>query len=385
VPAGALLRLEREHRLLPLLGRERAEKACCSARHARGDGIGGERGDREQEEPEGDRRQQARRAHHVVLSEPVLANYRGRRAGFVHGLPSSRRTALAARRHLRDKCGGGGLMAQRWSRRAFVGLTSGISALGVSALATRAWGQSPAPPPSFASEVFPAQDPALVKEVVGVSHRDLKRVQELVERQPALARASIDWGFGDWEACIDAASHVGNKPIAEFLLTHGARPTIFSAAMMGQLDVVKAFVAARPGVQRTPGPHGLTLMWHARQGGPDSAAVVQYLTSVGDADLQPATVSLADPDRDAVVGKYTYGSGPRDFFTVEVRRDMSGRDQLVIERPGAPTRHNLYHLGDLVFFPTGVPNAKIAFARAGTKITQLTVADPNVMLTARRD
>lgn len=276
-------------------------------------------------------------------------------------------------------------MAQRWSRRSFVGLTSGFPALGVSLSATQAWGQSPASPPSFASDVFPSQDPALVKEVVGASHRDLKRVQELVERQPALARASIDWGFGDWEACIDAASHVGNKPIADFLLANGARPTIFSAAMMGQLDVVKAFIAARPGVQKNLGPHGLTLMWHARQGGPDAAAVVQYLAAVGDADVTPATVPLAALDRDALVGKYTYGSGPRDYFTVEVRRDMLKREQLMIERPGGSGRHNLYHLGNLVFFPTGVPSAKIAFAREGATITQLTVADPNVMLTARRE
>jgi hypothetical protein len=233
--------------------------------------------------------------------------------------------------------------------------------------------------------MFPSQDPALVREAVGVSHRDLKRLQELVERQPALARASTDWGFGDWEACIDAASHVGNKPIADFLLTNGARPTIFSAAMMGQLDVVKAFIAARPGVQRSLGPHGLTLMWHAKQGGPDAAPVVQYLTAVGDADVQPTTLPLATADRDALVGKYTYGSGPRDYFTIEVRRDMLKREQLVIERPGAPSRQNLYHVGDLVFFPTGVPSTKIAFAKAGEKITQLTIADPNVMLTARRE
>jgi hypothetical protein len=276
-------------------------------------------------------------------------------------------------------------MAQRWSRRSFFGLTSGLSALGVSMLATKAWGQSPASSPSLASDVFPAQDPALVREAVGVSHRDLKRLQELVERQPALARVSIDWGFGDWESCIDAASHTGNKPIAEFLLANGARPTIFSAAMMGHLDVVKAFIAARPGVQRNLGPHGLTLMWHARQGGPDAAAVVQYLTAVGDADVPPATLPLAVPERDALVGKYTYGSGPRDYFTIEVRRDMLGRDQLTIERSGAPSRQNLYHVGNLVFFPTGVPSAKIAFAKEGAKITQLTVADPNVMLTARRE
>jgi len=276
-------------------------------------------------------------------------------------------------------------MAHGWSRRSFFGLASGWSALGVAITATKAWAQSPAPNPTSASDVFPSQDPALVKEMVGVSHRDLKRVQELVERQPALARASIDWGFGDWEACIDAASHVGNKPIAEFLIANGAKPTIFSAAMMGQLDVVKAFIAARPGVQKNLGPHGLTLMWHAQRGGADAAGVVQYLTTLGDADIQPTTSPLATPDRDQLVGKYTYGSGPRDYFTIEVRRDMLGRDQLTIERPGAPSRSNLYHAGNLVFFPTGVPSVKIAFAKEGAKITQLTVADPNVMLTARRE
>ena len=276
-------------------------------------------------------------------------------------------------------------MAERWSRRSFVGLTSGFSALGVSLFSTKAWGQSPAAATSLASDVFPGQDPALVREAVGVSHRDLKRLRELVERQPALARGAIDWGFGDWEACIDAASHTGNKAIAEFLLANGARPTIFSAAMMGQLDVVKAFIAARPGVQRNLGPHGLTLMWHARQGGTDADAVVRYLTALGDADVPPPTSPLALPDRDALVGTYTYGSGPRDHFTIEVRTDMLKREQLTIERAGASSRQNLYHVGNLVFFPTGVPSAKIAFAREGAKITQLTVADPNVMLTARRE
>ena len=42
-------------------------------------------------------------------------------------------------------------------------------------------------------------------------------------------------------------------------------------------------------------------------------------------------------------------------------------------------------MGNLVFFPTGVPSTKIVFAREGTKITQLTIADQNLMLTARRE
>jgi hypothetical protein len=245
-------------------------------------------------------------------------------------------------------------------------------------IAGTAFGQ-PAPPPIAAADVFPAQDPALVKEIVGASHGNFARVREAVEKQPALARASIDWGFGDWETCIDAAAHVGNKPIADFLLTHGARPTIFSAAMMGQLDVVKAFIAARPGIQKTLGPHGINLMSHARAGGADAAAVVQYLTQVGDADGRTPTQPLAPADRDALVGKYLFGSGPRDYFTVDV-----DRDQLGIDRPAGPARRFLIHSGNLVFFPSGVPSVKIAFARDGAKVTQLTVADPEVLVTARR-
>src|SRR4029453_1449560 len=159
-------------------------------------------------------------------------------------------------------------------RRAFLFL----SALGVSLSAVKAWGQAPPLPYAISgADAFPQQDPALVKDAVGASHGNFARIRELVEKQPAMARASIDWGFGDWETCIDAAAHVGNKPIADFLLANGARPTLFSAAMMGQLDVVKAFIAARPGIQRTNGPHGITLMSHAKAGGPHAAPGGRYL------------------------------------------------------------------------------------------------------------
>ena len=225
---------------------------------------------------------------------------------------------------------------------------------------------------------LPQQDPAVVKETVGVSHADVKRVRELVERQPALANATIDWGFGDWETALGAASHVGRREIAEFLLGHGAHPTIFSAAMLGQLDVVKAFVTASPGIQRTLGPHGINLLSHARAGGAGAADVVKYLESVGDADRRLPSEPLAPDDRDAVVGEYAFAGGSRDHFVVDVRNDRLG-----IERPGQARRF-LLHTGSLVFFPSGVPSVRIAFARSGAKAAQLTIADPEVFLTAKR-
>lgn len=252
--------------------------------------------------------------------------------------------------------------------------------LGAVSVAADAWGQAPSPPPVIAAaDVFPALDPNLVREVVAASHGNLARVREAVEKQPALARASIDWGFGDWETCIDAAAHVGNKPIAEVLLAHGARPTIFSAAMMGQLDVVKAFIATRPGLQKTHGPHGITLMAHARAGGKDAAAVMEYLKGLGDADDRTPVAPLDPADRDAVVGKYVYGPGPRDLFVVNVERDLLG-----IERPSWPSRRNIFHTGNLVFFPVGVPTVKLAFSREGGRVTQLTVADPEIRVKAKR-
>src|SRR4029079_10122965 len=141
-------------------------------------------------------------------------------------------------------------------RRTFLAMTPALSLIPQG-------GASPAVPavPEIAS-TFPAHEPDAVREVVSVSHGNFARVKELVSGRPALARVSWDWGFGDWETPIDAASHVGNRAIAEFLIASGARPTIYTAAMMGQLTIVKQWIDAVPGVQRHPGPHGITLLAH---------------------------------------------------------------------------------------------------------------------------
>src|SRR5262245_65333050 len=157
---------------------------------------------------------------------------------------------------------------------------------------------------------FPSHAPELVEEMVAVSHNNFARVKELVGRQPALAKVSFDWGFGDWETPIDAASHIGNREIAEFLIANGARPTIFTAAMLGQLDVVKAAIAASPGVQRVKGPHSITLLRHAVAGGPKAQAVVDYLKTIEGSDEQPEEKPLSADDTKKLIGGYTYGLTP---------------------------------------------------------------------------
>jgi hypothetical protein len=225
---------------------------------------------------------------------------------------------------------------------------------------------------------FPSHHPAVVKEMVAVSHGNVARVRELLRQQPELAKAAWDWGFGDWETALGAASHVGNRPIAELLLEHGAPPTMFSTAMLGQLDVLKAFLAATPGLQRLRGPHGLTLMVHARNGGPPAAAVVAFLQSLGDADQPYRNDPLTTDQRASLAGRYTFGDRPRDAFVVSL-----DRDHLMIARVGATPR-GLVHQGQFSFHAAGAPGVAIRFQRDGDKATALTVSDPDLVVRARR-
>lgn len=70
---------------------------------------------------------------------------------------------------------------------------------------------------------------------------------------------------------------MGRRDIAEFLLEHNARLDVFAAAMLGRLEIVKAAVAAFPGVVRVPGPHKIPLIAHAEKGGPSAVAVLDFL------------------------------------------------------------------------------------------------------------
>ncbi|MGB8194282.1 MAG: hypothetical protein WCF67_20290 [Chitinophagaceae bacterium] len=124
-------------------------------------------------------------------------------------------------------------------------------------------------------------DKELVKEFVGVCHRDLNRVKELFTTQPALMNSSWDWGGGDFESGLEAAGHVGNREIAQFLLDNGARMNIFCAAMLGKINIVKSILTAFPNLKTSKGPHGLQLLHHARKGGEQANEVLGYLESIG--------------------------------------------------------------------------------------------------------
>jgi hypothetical protein len=127
----------------------------------------------------------------------------------------------------------------------------------------------------------PRLDADLVREFVGKSHGDLERVRELLRAEPRLLNAAWDWGGGDWETGLGAASHVGRRDIALLLLAAGARMDVFAAAMLGHLEIVRATLEVFPDAWKWPGPHGIPLLRHAEAGGEAAATVAEFLRAQG--------------------------------------------------------------------------------------------------------
>jgi hypothetical protein len=121
----------------------------------------------------------------------------------------------------------------------------------------------------------------LVKEFVIAGHGNFPKVQDMLKEHPNLIYTKFDWGNGDYEAAIEGAGHVGNKEIAEFLLRSGSRVTLYILAMLGKTNLVKPVLETYPELIFAKGPHGFTLLHHAKVGGKEGEELYAYLQEKG--------------------------------------------------------------------------------------------------------
>jgi hypothetical protein len=191
-------------------------------------------------------------------------------------------------------------MSKSITRRAFTTLTTGAllgsahEALAQQPPATAPTGPVEAPlERDYEAPKFrpgwkkPQLNRQLAQDFIIYAHSDLEMVKKLLEKEPGLINATIDWGAGDWETGLGGASHMGRRDIVELLLERGARPDLFCATMLGQLETVKAFLTLQPKLIDAKGPHGFSLHFHAQVGGKTSEPVLDYLQSVKKIELKP--------------------------------------------------------------------------------------------------
>jgi hypothetical protein len=197
---------------------------------------------------------------------------------------------------------------QRLSRRVFAGSLAGMALTtsplvvgqdetvkkaddknGVdAAMPTEAAFERDYPPPGFKPAwKNPQLNRVMAQDFVIYAHSDLAMVKKLLDREPNLLNATLDWGNGDWETALGGSSHMGRKDIVRFLLSKGARMDLFCAAMMGQLEVVKSMLTLEPALIDARGPHGFSLHFHAQVGQEDAKPVLDFLQSVKEVELRP--------------------------------------------------------------------------------------------------
>ncbi len=123
----------------------------------------------------------------------------------------------------------------------------------------------------------PSLEPSIVNDFVLKAHGDLDAVRSMFDQEPALLNAAWDWGGGDWETALGAASHMGRRDIALFLLERGAPLDVFAAAMLGETEIVRAMLDRFPELIDARGPHGIPLRVHAEKGGDEARAVLELL------------------------------------------------------------------------------------------------------------
>lgn len=246
------------------------------------------------------------------------------------------------------------------------------------------WSASPEIP-----EHFPNIAPEVISEVVGSSHFDLDKVKSLVDKRPELSRSVWEWRFGDFESAIGAASHVGRRDIAQYLMQMGARPTLFTFAMLGHYQVIKSAVEAVPGIQEVTGPHGISLLDHAYAGermkdNMTSSEIEQleltidYLKNLGNAG-GPTYIEVNPEEQQKYLGNYLYGERKNEGFTISVNMR-----KLLSLGPIGGFGGGLYKIGDNQFTYNGTPSVTISFDIQEDMVKSLTLTEPDIAITANK-
>jgi hypothetical protein len=200
-----------------------------------------------------------------------------------------------------------------------------------------------------------------VRAFVGASHAQIDKVQEMLDVDPDLAKASWDWGFGDFETAIGACSHTGRKDIIELLLEHGARPTIFTLATLDKIAAVRGFIESMPGARDIEGPHSISLYRHAQAG--KATRVMEYLEKAG----LGSGPNLFKTDQDEVspyVG--VYSAGLKSEFGFEIKWSerwgcLSIETQAMASRNLMPLKDQQQAETGPIFRPAGSRGARVTF------------------------
>jgi ankyrin repeat protein len=163
-----------------------------------------------------------------------------------------------------------------------------------------------------------------VRQFVLAGHGNLAQVQEMLAENPALLNVAYEWGPDDMESAIQAAAHMGNAPIMEYLLERGAPLEICTAAALGQRETVEEMLDEEPDLIEAHGAHGIPLLSHAALSG--DVALVKELHERGAIEGASAALGNAVVRDDVALAKWLLEHSSADIEW----RNYEGKTMLTI-------------------------------------------------------
>lgn len=153
-----------------------------------------------------------------------------------------------------------------------------------------------------------------INEFVIAAHHDLPKVKELLASDPLLLNQKAQWQ----ETPLQAAAHVGNQAIAEYLLAAGAPLDICTATMLGRREEIATMLHEDPSLIHTRGAHNLPLLYYATIY--DRIAIAELL-------LQASTdVNAGAGSNTALHGAATFGQANIARWLIEHGADIAAKD-----------------------------------------------------------
>jgi len=165
-----------------------------------------------------------------------------------------------------------------------------------------------------------------IRTFVLAGHSNLGQVQSMLAECPALVDAAYEWKENDRETAIQAAAHIGNVAIAEYLLAQGAPLAICTAAMLGRRADVERMLHVDPQQISAVGAHGIALLTHAALSG--DLELIQWLVECGAHDGMSAALHNAVSKGHAELTRWLLENGTPDLSM----RNFQGQTPLQVAR-----------------------------------------------------
>lgn len=180
----------------------------------------------------------------------------------------------------------------------------------------------------------PTFSPDTIRTFVIAGHGNLPKVKHMLAEEPALLNVAQEWRPGDTETALQAAAHVGSRPVAEFLLSQGAPLDICTAAMLGRREDVALFLANDPTQIEAHGAHFIPLLTHAVLSG--DVEMVKWLWEAGARGNTDLALSMAVQGGDVAMTRWlltttspdTGWSNMQGKTAVEIARE-NGYEEIV--------------------------------------------------------